>query len=150
MKQRAGDNIAATQLVWVTSFSWSPASTTPRTKPVSVTAAVLGALIVPIQIVEERVRVGLNLGMQNGLEQGLEACLCWSIPFTITFLCRRFAQTSAQTANLILIVGALCVVVRPAQRLSTPVSRGYRLNLRCEPTNVVKKKVEQRTYQLNS
>ncbi|MCP5618594.1 protein translocase subunit SecD, partial [Klebsiella pneumoniae] len=66
-----------------------------------------GALIAPIQIVEERT-IGPTLGMQN-IEQGLEACLAGllvSILFMIIFY-KKFGliATSALIANLILIVG---------------------------------------------
>lgn len=101
-----------------------------------------GALIAPIQIVEERT-IGPTPGMQN-IEQGLEACLAGllvSILFMIIFY-KKFGliATSALIANLILIVGIMSLL--PCATLSMPY-RGYRLNPcgggRCERT-------DQRTY----
>lgn len=71
-----------------------------------------GALIAPIQIVEERT-IGPTLGMQN-IEQGLEACLAGllvSILFMIIFY-KKFGliATSALIANLILIVGIMSLL----------------------------------------
>lgn len=71
-----------------------------------------GALIAPIQIVEERT-IGPTLGMQN-IKQGLEACLAGlvvSILFMILFY-KKFGliATSALIANLILIVGIMSLI----------------------------------------
>lgn len=71
-----------------------------------------GALIAPIQIVEERT-IGPTTGMQN-IEQGLEACLAGllvSILFMIIFY-KKFGliATSALIANLILIVGIMSLL----------------------------------------
>lgn len=102
-----------------------------------------GALIAPIQIVEERT-IGPTLGMQN-IEQGLEACLAGllvSILFMIIFY-KKFGliATSALIANLILIVGIMSLL--PGATLSMPGIAGIRLNScgsgRCERTY-------QRTY----
>ncbi len=71
-----------------------------------------GALIAPIQIVEERT-IGPTLGMQN-IKQGLEACLAGlvvSILFMIFFY-KKFGliATSALIANLVLIVGIMSLL----------------------------------------
>ncbi len=71
-----------------------------------------GALIAPIQIVEERT-IGPTTGMQN-IKQGLEACLAGlvvSILFMILFY-KKFGliATSALIANLILIVGIMSLI----------------------------------------
>lgn len=84
-----------------------------------------GALIAPIQIVEERT-IGPTLGMQN-IKQGLEACLAGlvvSILFMIFFY-KKFGliATSALVANLVLIVGIMSLL--PGQR---SVCRGLRVS----------------------
>ena len=88
-----------------------------------------GALIAPIQIVEERT-IGPTLGMQN-IEQGLEACLAGllvSILFMIIFY-KKFGliATSALIANLILIVGIMSLL--PGATLSMPGIAGIVLTL---------------------
>lgn len=75
-----------------------------------------GALIAPIQIVEERT-IGPTLGMQN-IEQGLKACIAGllaSILFMIIYY-RKFGliASSALLANLVLIVGVMSLL--PGQR----------------------------------
>lgn len=87
-----------------------------------------GALIAPIQIVEERT-IGPTLGMQN-IKQGLEACLAYlvvSILFMIFFY-KKFGliATSALVANLVLIVGIMSLL--PGATLSMPGIRRYRAN----------------------
>ncbi|XQK39648.1 protein translocase subunit SecD [Escherichia coli] len=102
----------------------------PERSPSAVTAAAcLGALIAPIQIVEERT-IGPTLGMQN-IEQGLEACLVGllvSILFMIIFY-KKFGliATSALIANLILIVGIMSLL--PGATLSMPGIAGIVLTL---------------------
>lgn len=88
-----------------------------------------GALIAPIQIVEERT-IGPTTGMQN-IKQGLEACLAGlvvSILFMIFFY-KKFGliATSALIANLVLIVGIMSLL--PGATLSMPGIAGIVLTL---------------------
>lgn len=88
-----------------------------------------GALIAPIQIVEERT-IGPTLGMQN-IKQGLEACLAGlavSILFMIFFY-KKFGliATSALIANTVLIVGIMSLL--PGATLSMPGIAGIVLTL---------------------
>ena len=88
-----------------------------------------GALIAPIQIVEERT-IGPTLGMQN-IKQGLEACLAGlvvSILFMIFFY-KKFGliATSALVANLVLIVGIMSLI--PGATLTMPGIAGIVLTL---------------------
>ncbi|MGK2960322.1 MAG: protein translocase subunit SecD [Candidatus Malihini olakiniferum] len=71
-----------------------------------------GALIAPIQIVEERI-IGPTLGMQN-ITHGLEACL-WGLVASILFMVFFYKwfgviATIALVANLVLIVGAMSLL----------------------------------------
>lgn len=71
-----------------------------------------GALIAPIQIVEERT-IGPTLGLQN-ITQGLEACL-WGLMASILFMVvwyRKFGLIAimALIANLILIIGMMSML----------------------------------------
>ncbi len=88
-----------------------------------------GALIAPIQIVEERT-IGPTLGMQN-ITQGLEACLAGlaiSIVFMIFFY-KKFGliATSALIANLVLIIGIMSLL--PGATLTMPGIAGIVLTL---------------------
>ncbi|MDU4582230.1 MAG: protein translocase subunit SecD [Enterobacter hormaechei] len=88
-----------------------------------------GALIAPIQIVEERT-IGPTLGMQN-IKQGLEACLAGlavSIIFMIFFY-KKFGliATSALIANLVLIIGIMSLL--PGATLTMPGIAGIVLTL---------------------
>ena len=88
-----------------------------------------GALIAPIQIVEERT-IGPTLGMQN-ITQGLEACLAGlavSILFMIIFY-KKFGliATTALLANLVLIVGIMSLL--PGATLTMPGIAGIVLTL---------------------
>ncbi|MCS3409818.1 protein translocase subunit SecD [Serratia sp. AKBS12] len=88
-----------------------------------------GALIAPIQIVEERT-IGPTLGMQN-ITQGLEACL-WGLVASIVFMVvwyRKFGviATSALIANLVLIVGVMSLL--PGATLTMPGIAGIVLTL---------------------
>lgn len=88
-----------------------------------------GALIAPIQIVEERT-IGPTLGMQN-IKQGLEACLAGlgiSILFMLFFY-KKFGliATAALLANLVLIVGVMSLL--PGATLSMPGIAGIVLSL---------------------
>lgn len=88
-----------------------------------------GALIAPIQIVEERT-IGPTLGSQN-IQQGLEACLAGlavSIIFMLFFY-KKFGMiaTSALIANLVLIVGVMSLL--PGATLTMPGIAGIVLTL---------------------
>lgn len=88
-----------------------------------------GALIAPIQIVEERT-IGPTLGMQN-IKQGLEACL-WGLIASIVFMILFYKKfgliaTTALIANLILIVGIMSLL--PGATLSMPGIAGIVLTL---------------------
>ncbi|WP_213994005.1 protein translocase subunit SecD [Sodalis sp. dw_96] len=88
-----------------------------------------GALIAPIQIVEERT-IGPTLGMQN-IKQGLEACL-WGLVASIVFMVvwyRKFGliATTALIANLVMIVGIMSLL--PGATLTMPGIAGIVLTL---------------------
>ncbi|NIG98463.1 MAG: protein translocase subunit SecD [Serratia symbiotica] len=88
-----------------------------------------GALITPIQIVEERT-IGPTLGQQN-IAQGLEACL-WGLVASIIFMVawyRKFGMiaTTALVANLVLIVGVMSLL--PGATLTMPGIAGIVLTL---------------------
>lgn len=88
-----------------------------------------GALIAPIQIVEERT-IGPTMGQQN-ITQGLEACL-WGLIASIVFMVvyyRKFGviATSALLANLVLIVGIMSLL--PGATLTMPGIAGIVLTL---------------------
>jgi len=88
-----------------------------------------GALIAPIQIVEERT-IGPTMGAQN-ITQGLEACLFGllaSILFMVVFY-RKFGviATSALVVNLVLIVGIMSLL--PGATLTMPGIAGIVLTL---------------------
>ncbi|QSD87933.1 protein translocase subunit SecD [Serratia marcescens] len=88
-----------------------------------------GALIAPIQIVEERT-IGPTLGQQN-ITQGLEACL-WGLVASIVFMVvwyRKFGviATTALVANLVLIVGVMSLL--PGAMLTMPGIAGIVLTL---------------------
>lgn len=88
-----------------------------------------GALIAPIQIVEERT-IGPTLGQQN-ITQGLEACL-WGLVASIVFMVvwyRKFGiiATTALVANLVLIVGMMSLL--PGATLTMPGIAGIVLTL---------------------
>ncbi|HFY9926013.1 TPA: protein translocase subunit SecD [Providencia stuartii] len=88
-----------------------------------------GALIAPIQIVEERT-IGPTLGLQN-IEQGLKACLAGlfaSILFMIIYY-RKFGliASTALFANLIMIVGVMSLL--PGATLTMPGIAGIVLTL---------------------
>ncbi|MGV3345536.1 protein translocase subunit SecD [Enterobacteriaceae bacterium LUAb1] len=88
-----------------------------------------GALIAPIQIVEERT-IGPTMGQQN-ITQGLEACL-WGLLASVIFMLvfyKKFGAiaTSALLANLVLIVGIMSLL--PGATLTMPGIAGIVLTL---------------------
>lgn len=88
-----------------------------------------GALIAPIQIIEERT-IGPTLGQQN-IAQGLEACLWGLLASSIFMLAwyRKFGMiaTTALVANLVLIVGVMSLL--PGATLTMPGIAGIVLTL---------------------
>lgn len=88
-----------------------------------------GALIAPIQIVEERT-IGPTLGLQN-ITQGLEACL-WGLIASVAFMIiyyRKFGVIASTSllANLVLIVGVMSLL--PGATLTMPGIAGIVLTL---------------------
>ncbi|MDF7325528.1 protein translocase subunit SecD [Proteus mirabilis] len=88
-----------------------------------------GALIAPIQIVEERT-IGPTLGLQN-ITQGLEACL-WGLIASVAFMIiyyRKFGVIASTVllANLVLIVGVMSLL--PGATLTMPGIAGIVLTL---------------------
>ncbi len=88
-----------------------------------------GALIAPIQIVEERT-IGPSLGLQN-ITQGLKACL-WGVVVLILFMVvwyRKFGliAITALIVNLILIIGIMSLL--PAVTLTMAGIAGIVLTL---------------------
>ncbi len=88
-----------------------------------------GALIAPIQIVEERT-IGPTMGQQN-INQGLHACL-WGLIASILFMVLYYKKfgviaTTALIANLILIVGIMSLL--PGATLTMPGIAGIVLTL---------------------
>ncbi|WIF72985.1 protein translocase subunit SecD [Proteus vulgaris] len=88
-----------------------------------------GALIAPIQIVEERT-IGPTLGLQN-ITQGLEACL-WGLIASVAFMIIYYHKfgviaSTALMANLVLIVGVMSLL--PGATLTMPGIAGIVLTL---------------------
>ena len=88
-----------------------------------------GALIAPIQIVEERT-IGPSLGAQN-IHQGLDACM-WGLAAVVIFMgiyYRKFGliAISALLANLVLIVGIMSML--PGATLTMPGIAGIVLTV---------------------
>lgn len=88
-----------------------------------------GALIAPIQIVEERT-IGPSLGLQN-IKQGLKACL-WGLVASILFMVvwyRKFGliATTALIVNLVLMIGIMSML--PGATLTMPGIAGIVLTL---------------------
>ncbi|WP_267351489.1 MULTISPECIES: protein translocase subunit SecD [unclassified Gilliamella] len=88
-----------------------------------------GALIAPIQIIEERT-VGPSMGQEN-ITQGLESCV-WGLLISVIFMLvvyRLFGvfASLALVANLILIVGAMSLL--PGATLSMPGIAGIVLTV---------------------
>ena len=88
-----------------------------------------GALIAPIQIVEERT-IGPSLGAQN-IQQGLDACM-WGLAAVVIFMgiyYRKFGliAISALLANLVMIVGIMSML--PGATLTMPGIAGIVLTV---------------------
>ncbi|MXP56231.1 protein translocase subunit SecD [Pantoea sp. Mhis] len=88
-----------------------------------------GALIAPIQIIEERI-IGPTLGQQN-IKQGMEACLYGFIASVIFMICfyKYFGliATSALLCNLVLIISIMSIV--PGTTLTMPGIAGILLTI---------------------
>ncbi|MGL5991119.1 MAG: protein translocase subunit SecD [Plesiomonas sp.] len=88
-----------------------------------------GALIAPIQIVEERT-IGPSLGAQN-IQQGLDACM-WGLAAVVIFMAiyyRKFGliAISALLANLVMIIGIMSML--PGATLTMPGIAGIVLTV---------------------
>ncbi|MDX7991131.1 protein translocase subunit SecD [Xenorhabdus littoralis] len=128
VKQEEVINIATIQSRLGNSFRITGISNPAEARQLSLLLRA-GALIAPIQIVEERT-IGPTLGMQN-IQQGLEACL-WGLIASILFMViyyRKFGliASSALLANLVLIVGIMSLL--PGATLTMPGIAGIVLTL---------------------
>lgn len=88
-----------------------------------------GALIAPIQIVEERT-IGPSLGAQN-IEQGMQAS-CWGLLIVVLFMAlyyRKFGLIAnlALVANIVILVGLMSLI--PGATLSMPGIAGIVLSV---------------------
>ncbi|BET95735.1 protein translocase subunit SecD [Xenorhabdus taiwanensis] len=128
VKQEEVINIATIQARLGNSFRITGISNPAEARQLSLLLRA-GALIAPIQIVEERT-IGPTLGLQN-IEQGLEACL-WGLIASVVFMViyyRKFGliASSALLANLVLIVGIMSLL--PGATLTMPGIAGIVLTL---------------------
>ncbi|MDC9592335.1 protein translocase subunit SecD [Xenorhabdus sp. IM139775] len=128
VKQEEVINIATIQSRLGNSFRITGISNPSEARQLSLLLRA-GALIAPIQIVEERT-IGPTLGLQN-IEQGLEACL-WGLIASVVFMViyyRKFGfiASSALLANLVLIVGIMSLL--PGATLTMPGIAGIVLTL---------------------
>lgn len=121
-------NVATIQARLGNSFRITGIESVPEARQLSLLLRA-GALIAPIQIVEERT-IGPTLGMQN-IEQGLQACL-WALLASVGFMVlyyRKFGlfASSALLANLVLVVGIMSLL--PGATLTMPGIAGIVLTL---------------------
>lgn len=121
-------NVATIQSELSTRFQITGINSLPEAKQLSLYLRA-GALIAPIQIVEERT-VGPSLGKQN-IEQGFEACL-WGVLITVIFMLivyRLFGvfASLALVLNLVLIVGIMSLL--PGATLTMPGIAGIVLTV---------------------
>ncbi|CAK9884092.1 MAG: Protein translocase subunit SecD [Candidatus Erwinia impunctatus] len=128
MKQEEVINVANIQSRLGNSFRITGISNPAEARQLSLLLRA-GALIAPIQIVEERT-IGPTMGQQN-ITQGLEACL-WGLVASIIFMVvyyRKFGviATTALVANLVLIVGSMSLL--PGATLTMPGIAGIVLTL---------------------
>ena len=87
-----------------------------------------GALIAPVQIVEERT-IGPSLGAQN-VEQGIDASF-WGLIAVIVFMLVYYKvfgiiASFALVINIVLLVGLMSIL--PGATLTMPGDCGYRIN----------------------
>ncbi|WBM69846.1 protein translocase subunit SecD [Buttiauxella sp. WJP83] len=128
MKQEEVINVANIQSRLGNSFRITGISNPTEARQLSLLLRA-GALIAPIQIVEERT-IGPTLGMEN-IKQGLEACLAGlavSIIFMLFFY-KKFGliATTALLVNLVMIVGIMSLL--PGATLTMPGIAGIVLTL---------------------
>jgi preprotein translocase subunit SecD len=121
-------NVARIRDVFSDRFQISGISTVEEAKQLSLLLRA-GALIAPIQIIEERT-VGPSMGQEN-ITQGLESCF-WGIAISVIFMLafyRLFGvfASLALIINLILIVGTMSLL--PGATLSMPGIAGIVLTV---------------------
>ncbi len=121
-------NVATIQGIFSDRFQVTGISSIDEAKNLSLLLRA-GALIAPIQIVEERT-VGPSMGQEN-ITQGLESCV-WGLLISVIFMLimyRLFGLFAglALVANLILIVGAMSLL--PGATLSMPGIAGIVLTV---------------------
>lgn len=121
-------NVATINSELNTRFQITGINSLPEAKQLSLYLRA-GALIAPVQIVEERT-VGPSLGKQN-IEQGLEACL-WGLLISVIFMLvvyRLFGlfASLALVLNLILIIGIMSLI--PGATLTMPGIAGIVLTV---------------------
>ncbi|OCG21614.1 protein-export membrane protein SecD [Gilliamella sp. wkB108] len=127
-KQEQVINVATIQGIFSDRFQVTGISNIDEAKNLSLLLRA-GALIAPIQIIEERT-VGPSMGQEN-ITQGLESCL-WGLMISVIFMLlvyRLFGvfASLALVANLILIVGAMSLL--PGATLSMPGIAGIVLTV---------------------
>ncbi|WP_080715889.1 MULTISPECIES: protein translocase subunit SecD [unclassified Gilliamella] len=127
-KQERVINVATIQGIFSNRFQVTGISNIDEAKNLSLLLRA-GALIAPIQIIEERT-VGPSMGQEN-ITQGLESCV-WGLLISVIFMLvmyRLFGlfASLALVANLILIVGAMSLL--PGATLSMPGIAGIVLTV---------------------
>ncbi|WP_081297936.1 MULTISPECIES: protein translocase subunit SecD [unclassified Gilliamella] len=127
-KQERVINVATIQGIFSDRFQVTGIGSIDEAKNLSLLLRA-GALIAPIQIIEERT-VGPSMGQEN-ITQGLESCV-WGLAVSVIFMLvmyRLFGvfASLALVANLILIVGAMSLL--PGATLSMPGIAGIVLTV---------------------
>ena len=127
-KQERVINVATIQGIFSERFQVTGISSVDEAKNLSLLLRA-GALIAPIQIIEERT-VGPSMGQEN-ITQGLESCV-WGLLVSVIFMLimyRLFGvfASLALIANLILIVGIMSLL--PGATLSMPGIAGIVLTV---------------------
>jgi protein-export membrane protein, SecD/SecF family len=127
-KQEQVINVATIQGIFSDRFQVTGINNIDEAKNLSLLLRA-GALIAPIQIIEERT-VGPSMGQEN-ITQGLESCV-WGLLISVIFMLvmyRLFGvfASLALVANLILIVGAMSLL--PGATLSMPGIAGIVLTV---------------------
>ncbi|WP_267340064.1 MULTISPECIES: protein translocase subunit SecD [unclassified Gilliamella] len=127
-KQERVINVATIQGIFSERFQVTGISSIDQAKNLSLLLRA-GALIAPIQIIEERT-VGPSMGQEN-ITQGLESCV-WGLLVSVIFMLvmyRLFGvfASLALVANLILIVGIMSLL--PGATLSMPGIAGIVLTV---------------------
>ena len=127
-KQERVINVATIQGIFSERFQVTGISSVDQAKNLSLLLRA-GALIAPIQIIEERT-VGPSMGQEN-ITQGLESCV-WGLLVSVIFMLvmyRLFGvfASLALVANLILIVGIMSLL--PGATLSMPGIAGIVLTV---------------------